>query len=137
VQVSGGRKLISQADSASLVAFASDVPPTLQPMDSPLLSMGKSDIGVEIMLRFWEKLHLPPRGGPKPVVFFEGQGLGNNSRSKLPQVIPFFSRKRCDLELSRSTTPHRNRVKAVNLNRAEIRVVSTLNKRRGIIYIFA
>lgn len=68
------------ADSAALLTSTSTDTVTLHAMEPPLLSLGKADVGIEILptaLRFWEKLGLTPRGGAKDVaayVFVEDEG---------------------------------------------------------------
>jgi mediator of RNA polymerase II transcription subunit 13, fungi type len=70
--------IFSGSDPASLLTRTGDAL-SLHAMDPPLLSVGKSDVVIEIFppaLRFWEKLGLTPRGGAKNVtsyVFFEEQ----------------------------------------------------------------
>ncbi|KAF7350887.1 Mediator of RNA polymerase II transcription subunit 13 [Mycena sanguinolenta] len=55
---------------------------TLHVLESPMISIGKADAVIQILptaLRFWEKLGLSPRGGPKNAsvfVLFEDDGDG-------------------------------------------------------------
>ena len=57
----------------SLVAYGDNAAVTLTPLESPLLAVSKGESVIQLSptsVRFWEKLGLSPRAGPKDVVAF-------------------------------------------------------------------
>ena len=57
----------------SLVVYGDDAAVTLTPLETPLLAVSKGETVIQLSptsLRFWEKLGLSPRAGPKDVVAF-------------------------------------------------------------------
>lgn len=93
----------------------------LQPLDPPMISIGKSDAIIQVLpsaLRFWDKLGLGPRAGKKDVVAFvfyeddgeECQQLIENwlaSLSATYSVSVFFSLTFCLMEcISQNTLGH-------------------------------